>query len=88
MKHCCKSKRSPTKVLRVHLEDKNCEKISLFSLISSTIHVPLIYHTFSCPLVRVDKSELCTQRVAQKRRGDHLSWLAHEIKPFEYLSVR
>lgn len=38
------------------------------------------------PLARVDKNELCTQRVAQKRRGDHLSWLAHEIKPLKYLA--
>jgi len=52
------------------------------------IYDPSIYHTFSRPLTRVDKSELCRQRVAQKRRGDHLSWLAHEINPFEYLSLR
>jgi len=58
-----------------------------FILIDFIYYVPSIYHTFLRSLTRVDKSELCTQR-AQKRRGNHLSWLAHEIKPFEYLSLR
>jgi len=67
---------------------KNVKRSLLFLLILSTIHVSSIYHTFSRPLTRVDKSELCTQRVAQKRRSGHLSWLAHEIKPFKYLSLQ
>lgn len=66
---------------------KNAKEISLSSLISSTIRRRFIIHS-PVRTARVDKSELCTQRVAQERRGDHLSWLAREIKPFEYRSAR
>lgn len=87
MKRCHKSKGSPTKILRVSLGGKKNAKTSLYSY---WFHLRSMCHQFIIhsprPLARVHKNELCTQRVAQKRRGDHLSWLAHEIKPLKYLA--
>lgn len=60
----------------------------LFILIDFIYDPCAINLSYILPSVSSRKQERVVQRVAQKRWGDHLSWLAYEIKPFEYLSMR